>query len=396
MERRISSRIIGMCVLLAGCVAAWWLYKAHSQSEIQSAAAVVPQIPVEAGKVERADFPVYFYSLGQANAWNIVTVRSRVDGQITNVAYKEGEDIKAGDLLIEIDRRPFQATLDQANAKKSFDEALLANQKLDLDRYVRVGTLAATQQQIDTQRALVAQTEAQIRQDQAAIDAAQVQLSYTRITAPISGRVGFRLVDIGNVIHASDPSGVATITQVEPIAVIFTEPQELLPRIIDALKSGSLPVSAFTSDGKRELAKGELDLVDNQVDRTSGSIRLKARFANAEHLLWPGLTVSTRLTIDTLKGVVVIPDAGVIRGPNRLYAYVIKADGTVEPRDLKISLMQDGKDVVESGVLPGERVVTSGYYRVEPGSKVRITNSQSTERTSRGSQSGGTKNAKVE
>jgi multidrug efflux system membrane fusion protein len=320
----------------------------------------------------RGDFPIYLNGLGVAQAWNMVTIRTRVDGQIDKVNFKEGETVRKGDLLLQIDPRPFQASLDQALAKKTLDESLLANSKRDLVRYTTVGTLAVTQQQIDTQRALVQQQEAQLKSDQGVIDNARVQLGYTTITSPLTGRIGFRLVDQGNIVHAADPTGIAAIAQIEPIAVIFTAPEEQLPRINDALKSGPLPVVAYTSDGKTELDKGTLALVDNQVDATTGTIRLKAEFANKDHKLWPALTVATRLLIETVHGAVVVPDAAVQRGPDGLFAYVIGKDGKAEMRKLTVGAIEDGRAVVTQGLQPGERVVTSGYYRLQPGAPVEI------------------------
>lgn len=350
-----------------------WAYRAHEAKLEEAANTHEDQsIPASAATAKREDFPVYLDSLGDVQAWNTVTVRSRVDGEILKIAFDEGQDVKQGDLLIQIDPRPFQAALDQATAKKTQDEANLANMRHDLERFEKAGTLATTQQQIDTQRSLVTQQEALVKADVGAIDNARVQLGYTTIRAPISGRVGFRLVDQGNIIHAGDTGGVATIAEIQPIAVIFTEPEEELPRILDELKSGPLPVTASTSDGKRVLGKGELSLVDNQVDMTTGSIKLKAKFANEQKLLWPGLSVSTRLLITTRKNVVVIPDAAVQRGPDNLFAYVVGAGNKIERRNLKVAEIQDGQAVIEQGINPEDRVITSGYYRLEPGSIVDL------------------------
>jgi multidrug efflux system membrane fusion protein len=333
------------------------------------------RIPVDVATARRSDFPVYLNSLGVVQAWNTVLVRTRVDGQIDAVAFKEGQMVGKGDLLLQIDPRSFRAALDQAQATKAHDVALVENSKRDLVRYTTVGTLAVTQQQIDTQRALITQQEAQIKNDQAVIDNAQVQLGYTTIRAPLSGRIGFRMVDEGNIVHASDPGGVASIAQLEPIAVIFTAPEEQLPRINEALKNtGQLPVIAYTSDGQKLLDRGTLALVDNQVDATTGTIRLKGEFPNEDHTLWPSLTVSTRLLIETQHDVIVIPDVAVQRGPEGLYAYVIDKDGKVQMRMLKVGHIQDGRAVIAQGLEPGERVVTSGYYRLQPGSKVEIRN----------------------
>jgi multidrug efflux system membrane fusion protein len=350
-----------------------WAYDVHEASLKNTAHNHEDKrIPASAATAKRMDFPVYLDSLGDVQAWNMVTVRSRVDGEILKIAFDEGQDVKQGDLLVQIDPRPFQAALDQATAKKTQDEANLANMRRDLQRFEKAGTLATTQQQIDTQRSLVTQQEALVKADDGVIDNARVQLGYTTIRAPISGRIGFRLVDQGNIIHAGDTGGVATIAEIQPIAVIFTEPEEELPRILDELKNGPLPVTASTSDGKRVLGKGELSLVDNQVDMTTGSIKLKAKFANLQKLLWPGLSVSTRLLITTRKNVVVIPDAAVQRGPDKLFAYVVGAGDKIEQRNLKVAEIQDGQAVIERGINPGDRVITSGYYRLEPGSIVEL------------------------
>jgi len=368
-----------LAVLVVGGYWAWQHYRPAQQ---KSATHGDEAVPATVATAERRDFPVYLDSLGNVQAWNTVTVRSRVDGEIIKVAFDEGQFVKAGDLLIQIDPRPFQATLDQAVAKQGQDEANLTNMKRDLERFEKTGTLATTQQQIDTQRSTVKQQEELIKADQGAIDNDRVQLAYTTIKAPISGRIGFRLVDQGNIIHATDTGGVATIQQIQPIAVIFTEPEEQLPRILDKLKGGALPVEAYTSDSKRLLGKGELSLVDNQVDMTTGTIKLKAKFANGEKVLWPGLSVSTRLLINTEKNVVVIPDAAVQRGPDKLFAYVVGSDDKVEQRDLVVGEIQDGQAVIKSGVKPGERVVTSGYYRLQPGSKVELPHEQKKEKSS--------------
>ncbi len=371
--RRVLQRLLAVVVVAGVAVGGlhWYATRSSAPHDASVKSKEAP-VPVDIAAVEREDFPVYLNGLGVAQAWNTVTIRVRVDGQIDKVAFQEGQMVKQGDLLLQIDPRPFQAALDQAAAKKALDEALLANSKRDLERYTKVGTLAVSQQQIDTQAALVKQQEAQIKSDQGAIDNAQVQLGYTTITAPIAGRMGFRLVDRGNIVHAGDQQGVAVITQIRPIAVIFTAPEEELPRINVALKGGALPVTALTSDGKQELDKGTLALVDNQVDMTTGAIRLKAKFDNTENKLWPGLTVATRLQIETLKDAVVVPDLAVQRGPNGLYVYVVGDDNKVEMRKAEIDVIQSGKAVVKSGIEAGERVVTSGSYRLQPGTPVEI------------------------
>lgn len=365
-------RSVTFTILIAAAAFGAWRFYESAQTRATPKAAAETAVPVEVASAIRGDFPVYLNGLGVVQAWNTVLVRTRVDGQIDNVAFKEGQSVKQGDLLLQIDPRPFKAALDQAQATKTHDEALVANSKRDLQRYTTVGTLAVTQQQIDTQRALIAQQEAQIKNDQAVIDNAQVQLGYTTIRAPLSGRIGFRLVDEGNIVHAGDATGVASIAQLEPIAVIFTAPEEELTRINEALKSGPLAVDAYSSDGKTPLDRGTLALVDNQVDATTGTIRLKAEFPNKDHKLWPSLTVSTRLLIATLHDVVIIPDVAVQRGPDGLYAYVIDKDGKADMRKLTVRNIESGRAVVADGIGVGEQVVTAGYYRLQPGTKVEV------------------------
>lgn len=379
MLRTRVRTFIWLIILVGLAGGGYWVWQHRRVATETTQKKPVERVPVSVATAEIRNFPVYLDSLGQVQAWNTVTVRSRVDGEIVKVAFDEGQFVKAGDLLIQIDPRPYQAALDQAVAKKAQDEANLANQKRDLQRFEKVGTLATTQQQIDTQRSNITQQESLIKADLGAIANTQVQVAYTTITAPISGRVGFRLVDQGNIIHAGDTGGVATIAQIQPIAVIFTEPEERLPRILDELKHGALPVTAFTSDGKQELAKGELSLVDNQVDTTTGSIKLKGKFPNTEMTLWPGLAVATRLLIATEKNVVVIPDAAVQRGPDQLFAYVVGPDRRAERRNLVVGEIQDGQAVIKSGVKAGEQAVTAGYYRLEPGSMVELPEDQKKE-----------------
>jgi membrane fusion protein, multidrug efflux system len=329
--------------------------------------------PVHVAIVERKDFPVVLNGLGTVQPTNTVTVRSRVDGQIEKVGFEEGQMVQGGDLLVQIDPAPFQATLNQAIAKLAQDQASLNNARQDLGR---TSTLArqgdATQQLLDQRTANVASLAAQVQADQASIESAKVQLAYTTIRSPLTGRAGFRLVDPGNIVHASDQNGILTITQLQPISVIFTAPEQQLPAINEALNSGPLKVTAFSSDGKKQLGEGTLKLLDNQVDTASGTIRLKASFDNLDKALWPGLSVSTRLLVATMKDVVVVADSAVQRGPNGLFAYVVTAASTAELRDLKVSRIVDGRALVEQGLSPGERIITSGHYRVQPGGPVQV------------------------
>ena len=319
--------------------------------------------------VEKADFPVYLTGLGTVQGFNTVLVRTRVDGQIDKIAFTEGQLVKQGDLLAEIDPRPFQAALDQAKAKKAQDEANLANANLDLQRFTKLGEFA-TRQQTDTQRSTVAQLTAQIAADDAAIFNAQTQFDYTAVKSPISGVAGLRQVDIGNIVNASTQTGIVTIAQIEPIAVIFTAPEEQLSYINEAQSTQPLKVIAITTDGKKPLAEGKLAVVNNQVDSTSGTIRLKAVFDNKNHALWPGQSVSTRLLLKTLKDATVVPDDAIQHSTDGLYAYVVNQENKAELRKVKVSQSIDGRSVVDEGLSPGQQVITSGQYKVQPGTLV--------------------------
>ena len=337
-----------------------------------AASARIAAVPVTIAPVVKTDFPVYLSGLGAVQGFNTVLVRTRVDGQIDKIAFKEGQSVNQGDLLVEIDPRPYQATLDQAKAKKAQDEANLANANLDLQRYTKLGEFA-TRQQTDTQRSTVAQLTAQITADDAAIFNAQTQLDYTAIKSPISGVAGLRQVDLGNIVNASTQTGIVTIAQIEPIAVIFTAPEDQLPYINEAQATQPLKVIALTTDGKKTLSEGTLSVVNNQVDTTSGTIRLKAVFDNKDHALWPGQSVSTRLLVTTLKDATVVPDDAVQRGAAGLYAFAVNSDNKAELRKIKVSKSIDGRSVVDQGLAPGERVIVAGQYKVQAGSTVATT-----------------------
>jgi multidrug efflux system membrane fusion protein len=343
---------------------------AQADSAQKSAAAARnAAVPVTVAPVEKADFPVFLTGLGTVQGFNTVVVRTRVDGQIHEIAFKEGDLVKQGDLLAQIDPRPFQAALDQAKAKKQQDEANLANANLDLQRFTKLGEFA-TRQQTDTQRSTVAQLTAQIAADDAAIFNAQTQVDYTSVKAPISGVAGLRQVDVGNIVNASTQTGIVTIAQIEPIAVIFTAPEDQLPYINESQAAQPLKVIALTTDGKKSLSEGVLSVINNQVDTTSGTIRLKAVFDNKNHALWPGQSVSTRLLVTTLKDATVIPDDAVQHGVDGLYAFAVNADNKAELRKIKVSKSIDGRSVVDQGLNPGERVIVAGQYKVQPGSVV--------------------------
>jgi membrane fusion protein, multidrug efflux system len=372
-----KSRTIRWVLLIAVAVPAGYygwqrFYGAEAAPKAQSAQKSSPRIaavPVTLAPAVKADYPVYLTGLGTVQGFNTVVVRTRVDGQIDKLGFKEGQLVKQGDLLVEIDPRPFQATLDQAKAKKAQDEANLANANLDLQRYTKLGEFA-TKQQTDTQRSTVAQLTAQITADDAAISNAQTQLDYTSVKAPISGVAGLRQVDVGNIVNAATQTGIVTIAQIEPIAVIFTAPEEQLPYINEAQAVQPLKVIALTTDGKKTLSKGVLSVINNQVDTTSGTIRLKAVFDNKDHALWPGQSVSTRLLLKTLKDATVVPDDAIQHGTDGLYAYAVNQDNKAELRKVTVSQSIDGRSVVDAGLSPGEQVITAGQYRVQPGTLV--------------------------
>lgn len=330
-----------------------------------------PGVPVTVGMVTKEDFPVYLTGLGTVQGFNTVTVRTRVDGQINQIAFKEGQFVKQGDLIAQIDPRPFQAALDQATAKKTQDEANLANAQRDLARSTKLGDFA-TKQTVDTQTANVEQLNAQIAADQAAIFNAQTQLDYASIRAPISGVTGIRQVDVGNIVNAATQTGIVTIAQVEPISVIFTAPEGQLPDIANALRRGETKVTALTTDGRRVLSEGVLSLMNNQVDTTSGTIRLKATFDNKDHALWPGLSISTRLLVNTVSNAVVIPDDAIQHGSDGLYVYAVAQDNKAEVRKIKVGPSTNGKTMVDSGVNAGEQVVVRGQYRLQPGAPLNV------------------------
>jgi len=331
-------------------------------------------VPVLVATAARADVPVYLDAVGTIKALNTVTVRPQVDGKLLSVNFKEGDDIKKGDLLAKIDPVIYQAQLNQAIAKKAQDEAQLANSKIDLDRYERLAATAAiNKQQADTQRALVAQNTALVQADQAAIDNAQAMLGYTTITAPIDGRTGIRMVDEGNYVRSADTnSSIVVITQLQPISVLFNLPQQDLSQVNTAFGKGPLKVEAQRSDNDDVIDRGALRVVDNQVDQTTGTVKLKAEFPNANLQLWPGQFVNIRLLVDTLKQVVVIPTGAVQRGPNGTFVYVVKDDDTVSVRPITVQKQDETQTVVSKGLEAPERVVTTGFVRLTDGTQVAI------------------------
>ena len=331
------------------------------------------QIAVEAASVTRTNVPVNVEGLGTVQAFNTVTVTSRVDGALQKLGFTEGQLVHKGDLIAQIDPRPFQAALGLAEAAKAKDEAQLASGRQDLQRYnILAPQNLASQQVLDAQKATVAALEAQVKGDQASIDNARTQLEYSTITSPIEGRTGIRRVDVGNNVHATDTGGIVVVTQVQPITVIFTLPEESLPQINKAMGAGSLPVSAVARDETTQLDSGTLQLVDNQIDQATGTIRLKAVFPNTDNTLWPGQYVNARVLVRTQQNALTVPPAALQRGPNGMFAYVIKEDSTVEARPLQVGQENADVAVVMSGLREGERVAITNQYRLEPGVHVRI------------------------
>ena len=368
-------RVVGAAVVVVLVAAAivWW-HRTGADVPQAVAQTPAPGIPVTSGTVVSQDVPVFRNGIGSVQAYNTVAIKSRVDGQIVQVAFKEGQDVKEGDLLLQIDPRGYQAALEQAQAAKQKDEANLVGAQADLDRYEKLLTPGwQTRQSYDQQKAQVAQLQAAIKGDIAQIDAAKVNLGYADIRSPIDGRLGARLVDKGNIVHANDNTALVMITELKPIFVSFTLPQETLDDVHENHKQAPLIVRAYSGDGKKQLAEGKLTLIDNMIDQTTGTIHLKARFENEDERLWPGEFVSLRVILTMRKGVPTVPQQTVQQGPNGSYAYVIKPDDTVERRAVDVASIQDGIAVVTKGLSPGERVVVDGQYRLTEGVHVTPT-----------------------
>lgn len=327
-------------------------------------------IPVTTGAARLGDVPIYLEGVGTVKARNTVTVRAQVDGKIQSIDFKEGDTVRKGDVLARIDPATYKAQLEQAKAKKALDEALLANTKRDLERYEKVGTLAESQQQIDTQRALVQQQEAQVQADQAAIDNAQAVLGYTDIVAPISGRTGIRLIDEGNIVHNTDTAGIVVITEVQPISVVFTLPQQQLADIRKSEGEKALDAIAFTTDGKLELDRGTLQVIDNQIDPATGTVRLKAEFPNAKTQMWPGQFVNVRLLVETIAQALTVPTQAIQRGPNGTFVYIVNGDHSVATRTVTLGHQTENETVISSGLAAGDTIVLSGFGRLSDGAKI--------------------------
>ena len=370
-RRLIAPLALAAAVLLAGSPGA---LAQSAAPEAPAAASRGNGVPAGVAPVTRADVPVILRNVGLVQAFQSVLVRARVDGTLQTVDFTEGQTVKPGDLLAVIDPRPYQAALDQALAKKRADEAQLMNARLDLARYSELAkSQFATRQSVDTQLATVAQLVANIEGDTAAIDTAQLNLSFTRVTSPIEGRAGLRMIDVGNLIHASDAAGIVTITQIHPIALIFTLPQDTLPQVMEAMHGGTLAVSAFASDDHGELARGTLLTVDNTIDQTTGTYKLKAVFSNLDEKLWPGQFVNARLFVRTLPGALTVPSTALQRGPRGVFVYALAADQTVAVTPVDV-VQDDGQiAVIGRGVTADMKVVISGQSKLQNGTRVAPT-----------------------
>jgi membrane fusion protein, multidrug efflux system len=331
-----------------------------------------PAIAVDTAAANHTDVPIYLQGLGTVQAFYTVTVTARVDGELQKIGFTEGQEVHKGDLLAQIDPRPNQAAYEQAVATKAKDAAMMENAKRDVDRYALLQPQElASKQTVDTARALLDQLKAQVQVDQALIDNARTQLDYTRITSPINGRTGIRLVDPGNIVHAASTTGIVVVTQVQPISVIFTLPEEDLSAVGAALAVGPVKVTTLSRDGKTELDQGTLTLIDNEIDQTTGTARLKATFANTRNTLWPGQYVNARVLVRTDRNALTLPTSAVQLGPNGPFTYVIKSDSTVEVRPLTLGDESGGMTVIKAGIALNERVVTSNQYRLQSGVHVR-------------------------
>lgn len=368
---RIVSRTLAVIIVGAGAYALWGWFSPATQNARH--ARPDASVPVLAANAQIRDVPVYLNGVGMVRALNNVTVRAQVDGKLLSVNFKEGQDVKAGDVLAEIDPVIYKAQYDQAVAKKAQDAAQLANARIDLTRYEQLATAkAGSAQQADTQRATVAQLEALVQSDQAMIDNAQATLGYTKIVAPISGRAGLRQVDQGNIVHASDATGIVVITQLQPITVQFSLPQQEIVRVNAAQGKDKLAVDVFGNNGRAIVATGELKSLDNQVDPTTGTVKLKAEFPNPDFHLWPGQFVNVRLKVETLKDVLVVPTAAVQRGPAGTFSYVIGENDIVVAQAVKVTQQNENHAVVGSGLKADDRVVTTGFANLTDGAKVSI------------------------
>jgi membrane fusion protein, multidrug efflux system len=365
----LSLMVVGTCAVAATVVAV----RASPQGHASPMIAAAPLVPAVVARAARQDVPIYATGVGAVQAYQAVLVRARVDGTLLSFPVREGQEVRQGDLIAVIDPRPFQAVLDQANAKKAQDEAQLGNARLDLVRFeALLRQDFAPRQQVDTQKALINQFEAAVTGDDVAIEAARLNLAYCMVRSPVDGRVGLRLVDPGNLIHATDATGIVTITQVHPISVTFTLPQDELPRLQTDMDNGALPVLAYATDDKTKLDQGTLLTPDNTIDSATGTIRMKATFDNTRNRLWPGQFINAHLQTSLAHDAVTIPPAAIEHGPDGLYVYVVRPDNTVASQAITVGYQNTALAIVTGGLSGGENVVIGGQSRLQAGIKVSI------------------------
>jgi membrane fusion protein, multidrug efflux system len=382
MERIMRTRLI--FVFLFGLAAAGaglgaFLYATNTSAPATAAPEAV-RVPVVTRTVTSGDVPIYLRGVGTVIAYNNVIVRSQITGQLVQISFNQGQTVHKDDVLAEIDPRPYQAQLDQMTANRDRDQAQLINAQQNLARYTQLGSKGwATPQLVETQQAQLGQLQAMVKSDEALIDAARVNLSYTKLTAPIDGVTGIRQIDNGNIIHPTDPNGLVDVTQIQPISIIFTLPETTFGEIQTQMAKGPLKVLAYSQDDKTELDQGTLELIDNQILQTTGTIRLRANFPNTRHMLWPGELVNARLLLETRHNGLTIPPGAVQQGPNGSYVYVIAPNGTAQPRPVKVDQISDGAAVIESGVQANEAVVVDGQYGLQPGSLVNVLHGKAAE-----------------
>jgi membrane fusion protein, multidrug efflux system len=370
-RRRRGLALRGTALLSAGALCSFLFGCSAADSKQKAQAAGPHAVSVAIATVQREDVPVYLTGLGAVTAFNTANIKSRVDGQITRVNFREGQNVKEGELLIVIDPRPYEVQLEQMQAQLFRDQAQLRDARLNLERYTALipsGSIA--QQQVDTQKALVDQLDGTVRTDQAQIDTAKLQIVYCHITAPFNGRVGLRQVDPGNIIHAADTNPMLILTQLQPIAVIFTLPEDVLQSVAKHMKQGTLEVDAFSRDDQTKLATGKLLTIDNEIDPTTGTAKLKAVFDNKDDMLWPNQFVNANLLLETRKNSTVVPTAAILRGPQGTFVYAMNPDKTVVDRAVTVSLTQGDTTVVTAGLAPGDVVVTDGQDKLQRGSRI--------------------------
>ena len=382
MEQSMSRRLIFVSLFglaAAGAGLGAFLYATNTSAPAATAPEPV-RVPVVTSMVTSGDVPIYLRGVGTVIAYNNVVVRSQITGQLVKISFNQGQTVHQGDVLAEIDPRPYQAQLDQMTANRDRDQAQLINAQQNLNRYTQLGSKGwATPQLVETQQAQLGQLQAMVKSDEALMDAARVNLSYTQLTAPIDGVTGIRQIDNGNIIHPTDPNGLVDVTQIQPISIIFTLPETTFGEIQAQMAKGPLKVLAYSQDDRTELDQGTLELIDNQILQTTGTIRLRANFPNARRMLWPGELVNARLLLETRHNGLTIPPGAVQQGPNGSFVYVIAPNETAQLRPVKVDQISEGAAVIDSGVQANEAVVVDGQYGLQPGSLVNVLHGKAAE-----------------